>query len=261
MAHYRLAALVAAAASSAAWGQGINIDFGDGFGVPPPKYAAAGTPGTWNAVAGDPDVPQPLVGLDGQPLAATVTLMNFAGGIDDPATTGANEQLFDDGLFGLGDVVSFLDFDGLANGSYGLIVYAWTPTIATDFTTVMIGEGFDPSLMAGGPWPGGLEEGVTHVAVDVEVTEGTLRIGFVGNIVATSGFLNGIQLWPNAEGDPGDLDDDGCVGPIDLTILLTGWTGGHGCDGVNEHSCDEDINEDGVVDILDLIKLLTSWSC
>ena len=267
MAHCRLAALVAAAAAStAAWGPGINIDFGDGAGVPPPGYGGAGAPGIWNGIAAEPGT-HPLVGLNGDPLAATITLMNFSGALDDPGTSGSDEQLLDDGLFGLGDVVSFLTIDGVANGTYQVIAYAWTPTIDTDFTTVMVGEEFNPSLIVGGPWPGGLEEGVTHVTFEIVVTDELIRLGFVGNIVATSGFLNGLQIAPSTKGQSGDpddaadLDEDGCVGPNDVVILLTNYASGHGCDGIDSHSCDADINEDGIVDILDLVKLLMSWSC
>ncbi|MHC5113845.1 MAG: hypothetical protein ACYTGP_05395, partial [Planctomycetota bacterium] len=104
-----LAVAASAAIVTSAHAQSINIDFGSDFGTPDPTYGAAGQVGVWNTITTPtPWVPttHPLVGLDGRELQATVTIMNNDdGGLNDSGTSGADEQLFDDGLWGLGDVV------------------------------------------------------------------------------------------------------------------------------------------------------------
>ena len=57
-------ACVVGAVTAPGWGQSINIDFGDGSGAPPPGYAGAGLPGTWNVITKPLDKPVALVGLD-----------------------------------------------------------------------------------------------------------------------------------------------------------------------------------------------------
>ncbi|MHC5114906.1 MAG: hypothetical protein ACYTGP_10825, partial [Planctomycetota bacterium] len=229
-------------------------------------YGAAGQVGVWNTITTPtPWVPttHPLVGLDGRELQATVTIMNNDdGGLNDSGTSGADEQLFDDGLWGLGDVVSFVTFDGLAPGTYEVIVYALTPTIPTDITTIMIDEDFNSWESAGGAWPGEPEEGVTHAVVTGETTEdGTLVVQYFGGIIATMGFVNGIQLVrvEPANFDPADLDQDGAVGFSDLLILFSQWsTPGHGCNGILQ--CIGDLNGDQVIDFADLLILIGAWS-
>lgn len=53
---------------------------------------------------------------------------------------------------------------------------------------------------------------------------------------------------------PADLDNDGVVGGMDLTILLSQWGSCTGC------NCVADINADCVVDGTDLTALLSAWS-
>ena len=54
---------------------------------------------------------------------------------------------------------------------------------------------------------------------------------------------------------PGDLDDDGMVGILDLLTLLAAW----GPCPDPPDPCAADLDEDGNVGILDLLALLANW--
>ena len=246
--------LVAVVATPVA-AQSVNVDFGIDFGTPDFDYAAAGTAGHWNGVA-DPDA-LPLVGLFGLPTPVTVDASNEVFGFDDPATNGAEEQLLDDGLFGWGDIVTSIDFAGLADGSYELIVYAWAPTMPDDVTLIFFDDKPWDGTILGGPWPGGLVEGVTHATRVIEVSGGSASVAFVGGIFGASGFVNAIQLRPlEPLFDEADLDYDGIVGFEDLLLLLAHWTE-RACDG--SAPC-PDLDGDGRVGFGDLVQLLNAWT-
>jgi hypothetical protein len=236
--------------SASVYGQSVNIDAGDLSGTPGPDYAAAGLPGVWNVMTAGPDVPQPLVGLNGQPLAATVARnFGFALSFDDPGTSADDQALMDDGLGDMGDVQMTLSLDGLLDGTYEVITYAWTPARPNDSTLVMVNSDLFSGLIAGGPWPGDFEPGVTHVNHEVEVTDGALSIGVVGGYWGASGFLNGIQLRRLT---PADLDHDGTVGITDFLAMLALW-------GPCPDPCPSDLDADGSVGITDVLILLGSW--
>ena len=73
-------------------------------------------------------------------------------------------------------------------------------------------------------------------------------------IVGTARTPNGIQGFildlPRPQTCPGDLDGDGVVGPVDLSILLGAW----GTD-----SSQADLDGDGIVGPTDLALLLSDW--
>ena len=50
----------------------------------------------------------------------------------------------------------------------------------------------------------------------------------------------------------GDINHDGCVNGLDLSILLGSW---------GPCTCPADINNDGIVDRLDLSIVLGNWGC
>jgi hypothetical protein len=230
--------------------QSANIDYGDSSGTPGSDYAAAGLPGVWNALIAGPDDPQPLVGLKGQAVTASVTHdFGFALWFDDPGTSDDDQGLMDDGLGDVGDVQMMLWFDGLLSGSYEVITYAWTPTLPGDATLVMPDSDPETGRIAGGPWPGALEAGVTHVVHQVEVSDGTLSIGIVGGYWGASGFLNGMQLRRLT---PADLDADGIVGVNDFLAMLALW-------GPCPDPCAPDLDADGAVGVTDVLILLGSW--
>lgn len=189
-----LAGFMAAHASA----QSLNIDYGAGSGTPSNEYAGAGLPGMWNSLTGEHQVPESLVGLDGTPLAAVVMLIEGAGGavysVDDPGTSGDDEHLLDDFAHGGTDVVGAIVFGGLENGIYEVITYAWTPGSPDVFTSLWPDCDLpdDPHFI-GGPWPGQLEEGVTHLRHTATVTDGTLMICTAGTLYS-EGAINGVQL-------------------------------------------------------------------
>jgi len=242
--------------------QSLNLDYGDAAGTPPPQYAGAGLPGVWNSLTAGPNVSQPLVDLTGQSTAATVHHdVTLPMGIDDPQTGGFDETLLDDGLPGIGDVAVTICFEGLLDGSYELTTYAWTPTVPADSTLIIVNDDYETGRVAGGPWPGGLQEPITHVRHHAQVADGFMTITVVGGYWGASGFLNGIQLVriDPANFDPADLDQDGAVTFSDLLILISQWsTPGHGCNGIMQ--CIGDLNGDHMIDFSDLLILIGAWT-
>ena len=186
-----------ASLNSPARAQSINIDYGDGAGTPPASYAAGGSAGVWNALSGPTGTPEALVGLDGSPIPATVTLTSAAGGapnlFDNPGTSGEDEQLLDDYTSGGTDATGSIFFSGLANGSYEVIVYAWTPGDSDVFTAVSQDCLFIISQLIGGAWPGQLEDGLTQARFTKTVVDGTMQICTAGGLT-WQGAINGVQL-------------------------------------------------------------------
>jgi hypothetical protein len=256
------AGTLAALMSMNAGAQSINIDFGDASHVAPDTYAAAGLAGTWNAINDQSGLPIPLVGLDGAASSATLTLIPAVGSFlfEDRATAGNESLLMDDVLAGLGDVVVSLTFDGLEKGQYLVIVYGWTPNAPDQVTWIWFEQQIEGVEILGGPWPGGLVEGITHSITTVEVTDGSVQMEMVGTITGSMGVINGIQfIRIEPEPLPGDLDGDGAVGPSDLAMLLSLWSSdGHGCDGVGP--CQADLTGDNLVGPGDLASLLAAWT-
>ncbi len=245
-------ALATALCCGAAHGQSVNIDFENTAGAPSSDYAAAGLAGVWNALTPTAGVPDGVVNVLGNPVAATVTLniaQPFA--FDDAGTAGNDERLLDDGVGFMGDVLFTVAFDGLMPGTYELFTYGWTPGLPGDSTLVLIDEELLDGLIAGGPWPGKLAEGVTHVVHDVDVIDGTLTVGIVGGYWGASGFLNGMQLVRHT---PADLDHDGVVTITDFLALLAAW-------GICPagQSCPADLDGTGSVGIGDFLMLLADW--
>jgi hypothetical protein len=232
--------------------QSVNLDYGAQAGAPAADYAAAGLAGEWNTLALGPGPAAPLVDLLGQPTQVTVAYdFSETFGIDDPATSGDDARLFDDGIGFVGDVQLHVDFAGLTNGTYELITYGWTPGMPGDTTLVMIGQDFETMAISGGPWPGGLAEGVTHVVHEVTVSDGTLSVGIVGGVWGASGFANGFQLMRLT---PADLDRDGIVGVVDMLAMLAEWGP---CP--NKGECVADLDGDLAVGVLDFLMLLSDW--
>ena len=256
------AAILAGSTSLSAGAQSINIDFGDASHLAPDTYAAAGLAGTWNAINDQSGLPLPLAGLDGLPTSVTLSLLPAAGSFlfEDRSTQGNESLLMDDVLAGLGDVVVTLSFDGLENGSYDVIVYGWTPNSPDQVTWIWFEQQIEEFSILGGEWPGGLVEGITHFTATIDVTDGSIQLQMAGTIIGSMGAINGIQFIKH-EPDPvaGDLNGDGAVGPADLAMLLSQWSGeGHGCDGIDP--CQADLTGDNLVGPGDLAALLAAWT-
>ena len=78
-------------------------------------------------------------------------------------------------------------------GAWNVILYAWTPAAPDILTGVEPDCEFGEAAQIGGPWPGQLTEGVTHLRHTTTVTDGTLRLCTAGGLTF-EGALNGVQL-------------------------------------------------------------------
>lgn len=215
--------------SAAALGQAINIDFG--MNTPPPAtYSGAGLPGVWNSIEGrhtsisNPQFVYNLVDLDGQATGVTLhqyggteLLVSSDGSVDDEAKDLMNDCL----VTHTQNLETCLFIDGLQNGQYEVISYAWMPNrpasrakVRLDFNAILI--------TVGGAWPGGQVHGVTYARHVVQVTNGFMGT-HSGNVAGANlpvgAALNGIQIRPLIEGVPGDFNDDGDVTLIDYDLF------------------------------------------
>lgn len=229
------------------WAQSINIDYGDGQGSPPAWFGAIGLPGQWNTLTGSDGIPEMLVDLDGEPVAATVATAWSIRTEDDESTGEPEERLMDDGVDNGSDVAASIRFGGLEAGDYRVVVYAWPPNRLSNATIVQIGEEGFLLFHLSDDWPG-FVEGETHVIHELAITDSTLDVYFLGGIFGCS-FLNGIQLYKIRLGD---VDRDGAVGFSDVLSVLTSWGP---CAG-----CPADVNDDGVVGFDDVVIVLANWS-
>ena len=242
-------------ATAAAAGQSINIDFGPAATTAPSTYAGAGAVGVWNTVA-EPGV-HPLVDLKGNATQVTLDVVNYGESFDDPGTTGDVGLLLDDGLVGTGDAVSRMTLSGFEDGLYEVVAYGWTPGGPDLMTHIGLNDALEFTPI-GGPWTGQLEAGVTHTVREVEITGGLLTVDLAGSFIASSGFLNGLQIRPvQTDVSPADLDGDGVVGLSDLLMVLTVWSDGHGCDGIGP--C-PDLDHDNTIGFGDVLVLLGEWT-
>lgn len=187
--------------------QSFNIDFGDEADCPSSSYEAAGLPGLWNAFVCYDSVPdtsaQPfddqLVDLHG--WATNVSVHEYGGthilSANDPSVSGDDAKLLNDGLLTYSiPIKTCLYFNGLQNGDYEVLTYAWMPNqpsvIQRVFHDNTVGSAF-----VGGTWTGAHVEGVTYGRHIVTVTNGFMgpHIGIpnFGN-AADGGALNGMQL-------------------------------------------------------------------
>lgn len=239
--------------------QSINIDFGDENGAPPAGYAAAGLAGTWNAIHVDfqfppkPVGPYSLVGLDGKPVGATLTIAEAVATLADIPVPhpelGDHQPLLGDGLLGNGPKsLVTLQFDGLEDGFYRVIPYTWYYP-AQLFAMVVFVDGASFVQPTGGYWTGDLAVGITHMAYSAQVVGGRLSLAVTGSgdgaFFNGDTLINGVQLWkvdtrppvpcpPGATGDcyaghagPGCADAGCCqaVCQIDPSCCDVAWDG------------------------------------
>jgi hypothetical protein len=240
--------------SCGARGQSLNADWGDDFGTPDPSYAAAGLPGVWNSLDGTGG-PHPLVDLNGQPTSVALTFepptSDF--GFNHPETGGGDEALLDDAVGGLVDVVGRVMFRGLAPGHYRIITYAWIPFDPDNIIWVWINNQSSPQIL-GGPWPGGLEQGVTHAVHQATITDGTLRVYLVSGLwAACDWWLNGMQLL-RLPWEKGDMNCDGAIdfGDINPFVLALSDPAGYAQQYPNCDINNGDINGSGGVGLDDI---------
>lgn len=228
---------------TAASAQSFNIDVGMLGNSPPSSYGAAGAPGFWNRVTADHVVPFStgrtpedvlLVDLDG--VQTNVGFHQF-GGMDlvstnDPSVTGDDASLMNDYLATHNAILESCAYlNGLEDGTYEVLTYAWMPNEPTIFQKVRFDFHADIQTV-GGAWPGGQVEGVTYSRHVIEVTNGFmgLHVGIPnGGNTAIGAALNAIQVRPLGE-DPivgcgrGSVNA-GCGATADV-LFVNGQTGG-----------------------------------
>jgi len=194
-------------AHSASAGQAFNIDFGDVQEVPADSYgAASGQTGVWNDVLLGATA---LVDTSGAATATSVTVVAAAGDGTYPgsATSDSERLLYDNFYVGGGDTWT-VDFDGLADGSYLVLLYAPSNTVVPSGDMLVGGAPLDSIP---GAADGILSKGTSYTRVIVQVSGGTLAISGSGT---TFSGLAGLQLVPRevainidfgvAEGAPSD---------------------------------------------------------
>ena len=192
------------------FGQAFNIDVGQPGGGPSAGYAGAGLPGVWNAIPVDHMTPYMtgphpdrfmLVDIFGNPTG--VGLHQYGGAdltsLNDPSLTGNNALLMNDVLITHSATLETCTYlNGLEDGPYEVIVYAWMPNQPGVMQRVRFD--FVPETEdVGGVWPGQHLEGVTYSKYIINVTNGFmgLHVGIPpGGSTAIGAAWNGMQIRP-----------------------------------------------------------------
>jgi hypothetical protein len=200
--------LVLAAVAGQAEAQSFNVDVGELGTQPPASHAAAGLAGVWNHARAEHVAP-----FTTGPTAQDVMLVDIHGnstgvgfhqygGMDhvassDPSVTGDDDLLLGDHLATHSlTLESCMYLNGLANGTYEVLTYAWMPNSPATKQRVRF-DGHPGSTLIGGSWPGAHVEGVTFSRDVIEVTNG--HIGFhvgipSGGATFPGAAFNGVQL-------------------------------------------------------------------
>lgn len=191
----------------AVFGQSFNIDVGPAGPGPSAAYGAAGLPGFWNVVQAEHTTASPgpqafddiLRDLDGN--LTDVGLHQF-GGMDlltdvDPSVSGDDALLLDDAIVTHSiPLKTCFYFNGLDNGRYEYLTYAWMPN-HPEVTSIAFIDNTPGTFTAGGAWPGQHVEGVTYTRHIVQVTNGFMgpHVGLPNDgDPVIGGPCNGVQL-------------------------------------------------------------------
>ena len=186
-----------AVGSSAVLAENINIDFGD-LAPPSAAYgAAAGQPGTWNAISAFAGSgPHALADVSGNPITATLSWSVFAtvndGVFNHAGTTGDDAALLDDFVTWppLG-AVSFM-ISGLSPGPYEVYSYVFAPNGADTLVTVQGAN--QGSQLVGGNWPGSHQAGVSYALHTLTLQPGDTLTVTVNPWNGAWGGINGLQI-------------------------------------------------------------------
>lgn len=193
---------------STAFGQNFNVDVGNPGSQPNSSYAAAGLAGVWNSVRGTHITPfttgptvddDMLVDINGHPTG--VGFHQF-GGMDyvstnDPSVSGNDGNLLNDYLATHSETLeSCMYLNGLENGTYEVLTYAWMPHQPS--VDQLVRFDFHPGTqLVGGSWPGQHIENVTYSRDIIEVTNGFIgfHVGIPsGGDTGIGAAFNGFQL-------------------------------------------------------------------
>lgn len=245
--------------------QSINVDVGPPGSGPSSSYGAAGDTGFWNTVTGahiSPFTPGPTPNDDMLlDVGAKETGVGFHqfGGMDPQQigssdATGSHADLMNDYLVThSASLESCMYLNGLENGLYEVITYAWFPNQDTTMQKVRF-DGVPGETIVGGAWPGGQQDGVTYSYDLIDVSGGHIgwHVGIPsgGSTVIGSAF-NGFQL--HKVGPPGDGDDDGDVDLTDYKRLDRCLGGPNVSPGI-AGCLEPDIDDDGDIDLADMAE-------
>ena len=249
-----LSAIGASAISAHA--QSFNVDFGSADSSPDATYAGVGLAGVWNTFESMPNFQRlPLVGLDGNPIAADIMNIGFDAieGVDVPGTSGGDEALLDDCYVSFNDPIDgclFMRF--VEPGEYRVIMYGIDPTDVSVVSVMTIDQNADPSVMVGGGWSGAHEQGVTYMSQLVTVgVDGRLDIHSGLQSSFTRSVCNGIQVVQLPLVCPADLTGDGELNFFDVSVFLNAYTA---MDPI------ADMNGDGGFDFFDVSAFLNAYN-
>jgi len=194
--------LLAALTSSAALAQSFNVDLGPNLSFfspePSSQYAgAAQQPGRWNPFP-PTFTPRALLDLSGAPTTVTLRRDSVSSFTVFPSVMAPSDdqRLLEDFQItpNLNTLVTWT-FDGLANGTYDLFVYATDPTNAALQMTIGVPASGAPEQVVGAGWPGAHGLGSTYARFRAQVTAG--QLDFTATVVGgqlASGVVNGLQL-------------------------------------------------------------------
>lgn len=149
---------LATSLSAVAGAQSMNIDFNwNGIGtVPTSSYAAAGVAGVWNNanVSTNTIVNFALVDLSGSGTSALLNVASFGGNWTNTGTWTGNDSSLMEDLIGSGAGPIPIQFSGLLNGNYDVILYGMNASgnSTSSFTINSVTQN------TGGAWSG------SHVA-------------------------------------------------------------------------------------------------
>lgn len=208
MKYFRAFALVVCSLSSLASAQSFNIDVGTTGSGPSSSYGAAGQAGVWNRVRAEHMTPfmtgphpsdYMLVDITG--AATGVGLHQYGGMADlnasDLSVSGNDADLLNDAILTHSiPLETCVYLNGLQNGLYEVLIYAWRPNNPAFIAQTRFD--FHPELeTVGGAWPGAHQEGVTYSRHIVQVNGGFmgLHIGIPsGGSTAIGAAWNGMQV-------------------------------------------------------------------
>ncbi len=247
---------VIAALGHAASAQSFNVEWGSLDSSPPNTYGAEGLSGVWNTFDAMPNFERlPLVGLDGNPIAADIMNIGFdlIESSDNPLTTGPDAALMDDCFTSNNDPIDgciFMRF--LEPGEYRVILYAMAPDDGSLLSRLRIDQNTEGPVHVGGTWTGSHEDGISYMTQMATVgADGRLDLhsGLQGANIRS--VLNGMQVIAIADLCPADLNGDGNLDFLDISEFLSAYNSGTSA---------ADLNGDGNYDFLDISAFLTSYN-
>jgi len=235
--------------------QSFNVEFGTPETSPSDTYAAAGLPGMWNTFGAMPNFMRfPLLGLDGQPIAADIMNIGFdiIESADNVSTFGNNESLLDDCFTSFNDPIDgciFLRF--LEPGDYQVIMYALAPDDDSLQSRLRIDQNEEEPVFVGGQWVGVHQEGMSYMTQIATVgSDGRLDMHSglpSGNLRS---ILNGFQVIQLASCEP-DMNNDGDLNFFDVSAFLSAF-------GSQDPSAD--FNNDSEFNFFDVSTFLSAFS-